>query len=131
MGLTLGIRRSPNSFCNHIASCAHEDNATYSASAVLNAQQVCLVERQEMAALPYMKQYPDVDSRLLLSPAKSASEYPTTQGSKFFGVAQTEIDCAFQISENTLNGLPMNFSRFGAVFGNIRNCKTNVASCTS
>ena len=50
--------------------------ATYSASAVERATQVCFLLRQLIVAPLIMKRYADVDFRSLTSPAQSASEYP-------------------------------------------------------
>ena len=61
-----------------MASCTAKDKAVYSASAVDRVTIGCFLLRQLTAAPLLIKTSPDVDLRSFMSPAKSASEKPTS-----------------------------------------------------
>ena len=85
------LNRSLASCQSHIASWEAADSATYSASAVERAMQVCLLLLQLMAAPAKRNTYPEVDFLSPTSPAQSASEYPviTAPSSCYYLITHT------------------------------------------
>jgi topoisomerase IA-like protein len=70
--------KSSNNRRNQIVSFAASEIAIYSASVDDNDTVVCFLLAQLTAPRPILKTYPPVDLRSSMSPAQSASEYPTS-----------------------------------------------------
>ena len=110
-----------------MASCAVLSSATYSASAIDGATQVCFLLLQLMAAPLSVKGYPEVHLRSSRSPFQSASEKVIDPSS----CREDLVQCPLEIMHEAFYCKPMLFCWFSTVFSNTAHCVSDIRSSGS